>query len=165
MLREILAIKNFREGKAESALRRQRDVLAEAVSQRERAQRRLEEFIDYAREQERRLYGGLVGQVVRLKDIQDVHLAVGEIRGQQHDFERSVEQAEQERLRELQVMDERRQAHAEASRMKEKFVELVGVHAQEETRIAERKEDAEMEEASETRRDRMDWDDGSEEDG
>ncbi len=41
--------------------------------------------------------------------------------------------------------------------MKEKFIELAKVYADDAFREAERKEDAEMEEAAEVRRERVDW--------
>ena len=50
--------------------------------------------------------------------------------------------------------------HAEAARMKQKFVELSQVNDEEISREFERKEDAEIEEVNETRRDRNGWSDG-----
>ena len=51
--------------------------------------------------------------------------------------------------------------HKEAARVREKFVEWAQLHSTEIQREFERKEDAEMEEVAETRRDREDWDESA----
>lgn len=159
VLREILSIKEFRENKAEMAVRRQREALDKAQRERDSANRRLDEFRDFATAREQQLFEDLCSRQVRVREIQEVHLAVGELRGQEREFEQVLGQAREREQEESQVLDERKSAHQVATRMTQKFIELVRVHADEELRGVERKEDAEMEEVVELRRDRSDGED------
>ncbi len=162
MFKELLAIKVFREGKAEIAVRKQRGVLADAVTHRDHADRALAEFRDFALLHERSLYDDLCRRIVRLHDIEDVQLAVADLRQQEVRKDEALRQAEADRVRQAERLEQERLAHAEATRMKEKFVELAQVYADEQIKELERKEDAEMEEVAETRRDRADWDETAE---
>ena len=152
MFDQLVTIKNFREQKAERAVRAQRRVLDEAVAERDDAEHRLEEYRDYAAEQERRIYQGLCERVVRVRDIEDVHGQVRSLRERERGHEDELDAAETRRDEEEQQLESDRTAHAEALRMRDKFVELADVFAQEERAQAERKEEAEIEEAAETRR-------------
>lgn len=157
ILRDLLAIKTFRENKAEMAVARQRVVLAEATEALEQARAALDDFRDWAQRRERELFDDLCSRTVRLREIQQVHEAVGEMRTQENHHVQQQDTAQEHRDEEKVELDACKQAHAEASRMKEKFVELARSHAQEVLREIERKEDAEMEEVAELRRDRADW--------
>ncbi len=157
VLSELLAIKSFRENKAEMAVRRQRTTLREAQEALERAVNELEEFRDWATRRERELFADLCARTVRLRDIQSVQENVAEMRGQEQHHVKSHDQAEDRRADEEEALQQAKQAHADASRMKEKFTELVRNHSLEVLRELERKEDAELEEVAETRRDRAEW--------
>ncbi len=155
---ELLAIKTFREGKAELAVRRQRLALAHAVSECEVAQRRLAQFRAHAQREEHRLFDDLCGAIVVLQAIQDVYQSVAAMRLQEHDHAELLDQAQAQQAQEQQMLDDAREVHAQATRMKEKFVELASAQALEQHRELERKEDAEMEEVAETRKSRLEWD-------
>lgn len=163
IFRELLSIKTFRENKAEMEVRKQRMVLAEALARREQAQAQLDDFRGYALRHEQALFTDLCTRIVRLRDIEAVQTEVVQLRQQERGYESAVDTAVQAEHKESGELDVRKQAHAEASRMKQKFVELAQVYADEQIRELERKEDAELEEAAETRRDRADWDERSEE--
>jgi type III secretion protein O len=162
IFRELLSIKTFRESKAELAVRKQRSVLAEAVVRHDSAQEVLEKFISYAVSHERSLYDDLCSRIVRLRDIEDVQLAVVGLRGQEREHEDAVARADADRQAQAERLEADKKVHSEASRMKQKFVELAQVFSEESLREFERKEDAELEEAAETRRDRADWDEQTE---
>ncbi|MFD0669019.1 type III secretion system stalk subunit SctO [Ramlibacter sp. MAHUQ-53] len=157
MFRELLAIKTFREGKAELAVRKQRLVLARAKAERESAERRLMEFRAHAERQERALFDDLCSAIVLLRDIQDVYTSVAAMRSQERDHSVLLDRAHEEQVREQQELDDCRTTHVQATRMKEKFVELARNHAVAQIREVERKEDAEMEEAAEMRKSRAEW--------
>lgn len=157
IFRDLLSIKSFRENKAEMAVRKQRTVLAEATERQERALRELDDYRDWATQRERELYEDLCRKTVRLREIEDVQLSVGEMRGQEREYVQVQERAAQEQQEQEEELETCKTAHAQASRMKEKFVELARNYAEEEVRALERKEDAEMEEVAELRRDRADW--------
>lgn len=163
IFKELLSIKSFRESKAEMAVRKQRLVLAAAISEQERAQQLLDQFRDYAVRHELAMYNDLCTRVVRLRDIEDVQLTVVDLRTQESRHDESCQKAQTYRRAQSTQLDVQVKLHAEASRMKQKFVELAQVYADEQIKELERKEDAEMEEVSETRRDRSDWDGLSEE--
>ena len=158
VFRELLSIKAFRESKAEQAVRRQRQTLAEAQAREQERQQALERFRQYAIDQEQGLYADLCSRIVHLRDIEDVQQSVADLRVQAVRHEDSVREAARESEQESTRLKECKAALDAAARAKQKFVELAQVHADEQLQAAERKEDAELEEAAETRRDRADWD-------
>ncbi len=159
VLNELLSIKTFREGKAEVAVRKQRQVLAEATEHRDRAQVQLQDFELFAQRREQELFQDLCSKVVVVREILEVNGQVGEMKAQTLHYRQALDTAETQRLDESRALDERKQAHMQATRIKEKFIELARLHAAEELAALERKEDAELEEVAETRRDRSDRED------
>ena len=162
--REILSIKGFRETRAELAVLKQRSVFQIASQKRDDDEQALHVYRDYALKQERDIYAALCRRLVRLRDIEDVHQQVAALRSTERAHEQALHDAEQTLATERQRLDTAREEHAQASRMKQKFVELVNVYSEEAQKEFERKEDAELEEVAELRRDRADWDEYHEED-
>ena len=76
VFRELLAIKAFRESQAEAAVRVQRDALREAREAREAAEALLQRLLREGLEHEMQLYRDLCARIVRLREIEDVQLAV-----------------------------------------------------------------------------------------
>lgn len=157
IFRDLLTIKSLRESKAERMVRLQREVLAEATDMRERAHQRLDDFVVFARHEEDTLYQDLCSRLVRLRDIENVQSSVAHLRQQEQQHEDALHKAEVQRVKESEKMTVDKSVHKEAARVKEKFVEWAQIHTNELQREFERKEDAEMEEVAETRRDRDDW--------
>lgn len=157
VFRELMAIKRFREGQAELAVTRQRQALAEAERRRLQALERLDEYRIWSEQRERDMYRDLCSRLVRVRDIEDVMQGVADLRQGEHDCETRAEQAAEQERQETEALAERREAHREASHMVEKFVQLASLHAADELRELERKEDLEMEEAASVARDRDDW--------
>ena len=157
VFRELMAIKRFREGQAELAVTRQRQALAEAEQQRVQALARLDEYRQWSLQRERDLYQDLCSRVVRVRDIEDVLQGVAELRQGERDCVTRAEQAADQERRETETLAERREAHRDASRMVEKFVQLISLHAADELRETERKEDLELEEAASVARDHDEW--------
>lgn len=161
IFRDLLTIKSLRESKAERIVRRQRDVLADATDMREKANQRLDQFVVFARQEEDILYLDLCSRLVRLRDIENVQSTVAHLRQQEQQHEETLRKAEIQRLKESEQLATDKTLHKEAARVKEKFVDWAQMHAVELQREFERKEDAEMEEVAETRRDRADWDESA----
>ncbi len=155
MLDQVLEIKTFREARAGLAVTRQRLALERAAAEVQSRQEKLETYRDEALRRERALFDDLCSRVVRLSHIDDVHLAVDEMRAQEREFEKKLEQARAERHREAQALEERRAEHSHALQVKERFVELVRVAAEEATQEVDRLEELELEEVAETRSGRM----------
>lgn len=153
-LREILSIKRFRETRAELAMQKQGHVLRLARTTRDDAEQALASFHACAVRQERALYDELCRRLVRLRDLENAQLEVAALSRQEGHFAETLRQREQALLAEQARMAEARQLHRQAFRMKEKFIELTQAFAEEQLRDHERREDAEMEEVAELRRDR-----------
>jgi type III secretion protein O len=158
MWNELLQLKTFREQKAQTALMRRRLELATAVAALQAAVVKLDQHRRDALQQERVLYSELMQRLVQLRDIEGVQQAVAIMRSieQQLDAERS--QADQLRDSAEQLARTAQAEHQQADRVKEKFVQLVNVHASEVAHAAQRAEDTEMDEVASLRRDREDWD-------
>lgn len=163
IFRDLLAIKRFREGKAEIALHKQRAVLREATEQRDEADSARQDYHVFAVEHERSLFHDLCSRTVKLRDIEDVQHAVVILREQERAHEKALEEAESHRENQAREYELRKDEHATAYRKKEKFVELAQAYAAGELREFERKEDAEMEEAAAIRRERVEWGSAEEE--
>lgn len=157
MVTDLLVIKTFREGKAELALSRQRAVHHDAQVTRNQAQTTLERFIEQARQRELSLYGELCSRIVRLRDIEDVQWSVVALKTQERAYETSLQEAQKKHTAEAEALKSRKQEHSDASRLKEKFAELAKTLDDELARISEYKEDAEMEEAAQLRRESGEW--------
>ena len=157
MFDELLAIKRFREGQAELAVVRQRQIHADAEQARLEAERALEQFRQWALRRELEMYGDLCARTVRVREIEDVLQGVAGLRDGERQRETEVAEAGEKVTREAQSLADTRLRHREASRMTEKFVELAQVHLAELAKDLERKEDLEMEEAASVARDRDDW--------
>jgi len=154
---ELLAIKRFREGQAEIAVARQRGALAEAEQHRVQAAEQLDGYRQWSLQRERDMYRDLCSRLVRVRDIEDVMQGVSDLRQGERDREARVEAAAEQERAEAQRLAERREAHREASRMVSKFIELASLHAADQLRELERKEDLEMEEAASVARDHDEW--------
>lgn len=151
----ILAIKSFREARAALAVTRQRLAFEQAQHQVQASVRRLEDHRDQSRRRERSLYDDLCSQVVRLAQIQDVQLAVEDMRAQERDYEKRVEQAQAERHRQADELQSRRERHAQALQLKSRFVELSRQAAEEAEWESDRREELELEEVAEIRSGRV----------
>lgn len=163
IFRDILSIKIFRESRAEREVIRQRGVLALASEQRESDARGLADYRCYASTHEHALYDDLCRRVVRLRDLESVQQEVVVLRTGERNREAALDASEQLQQREKQRLEEVRDQHRQASRIKEKFVEVVQIYSGEAFKAFERQEDREMEEVAELRRERIEWDETHEE--
>ncbi len=157
VFRELLAIKAFRESQAEAAVRVQRHALREAREAREAAEALLQRLLREGPEQEMQLYRDLCARIVRLREIEDVQLAVVGLRQREAQQQDAVAAAAKAQDQASLQLDTARAAHQEASRQKSKFVDLARNYAEAQVQELERKEDLEMEEAASVARDREDW--------
>lgn len=155
--KELLAIKDFREGKAERHVSKQRVVLAEAVAERQAREEALVDYRMYALSQEKALFDDLCSRLVRLSTIENVQQEVAHMRAQEQQRLQAMEEAEKQRAAHAQRLQELREVHKEAQRAHQKFTEFAQVYADERLKELERKEDAELEEVAELRRERTDW--------
>lgn len=157
LFKELLSIKAYRENRALAAVGLQRAHLAQARLQRDQALQELQDFRSWASRRERELFSDLCARTVRLREIQDVHSSVSDMRLQAQRRAQDHEAAEEGVRREAAILEDCRRAHAEAWRIREKFLDLVRSNAEEAARELECGEDLESEEAALQRRDSPEW--------
>ncbi len=157
MLDQLLRLKVYREDKAEMGLARCRLVRAEVVRRADAARQSLVDYRQWSAEHERGLYGAMYGRLVRLRDLEHLREDVVTLRVEERALDETLTKVEAERVQADTAVHESRVAHEQATRTREKFVQLVRVEAEETRLESERKEDIELEDLYAIRRDRDDW--------
>ncbi len=154
VLDQILAIKAFRESRAEQAYARQRSAHRASEDLALTQEQVLRDFQERARLREDELFLGLVGRTVRLGDIQNMNLEVDDLRTQERGHVAKAEQARLAETQEREMLDQRRLEHTAALQLRERFSEIVDLVREEDAVESERREDGEMEEVAEVRSER-----------
>ncbi|RIX71854.1 type III secretion system stalk subunit SctO [Acidovorax cavernicola] len=158
MLRDLLAIKRFREGQAEAAMRAQRQMFQQARQERVDAEALLAQLLAAGLLAEQQLYTDLCARVVRVREIEQVHLAVAALRQREQQQQDALDAAQRQLEEAQQRFDQARSLHKEAARQTSKFIDLASRFASVEALESERREDLEMEEAASVVREREEWD-------
>ena len=148
IFRELLQIKSFREGRAELAVIAQRQSLTQAQGAEDAARTGLIEYTEFATRREATLYRELCSRIVGLRDLEDLQSTVAELRQHITILEKELEEASRQRTVQADLLSQAQDAHRVAMRIKQKFVELELVYADELAIEVERKEDLELEEVS-----------------
>ncbi|MCD2512837.1 type III secretion system stalk subunit SctO [Comamonas endophytica] len=157
MLDSLLAIKRFRQGQAETAMRQQRQALEQARQERVAAEELLTRLLADGVLAEQRLYAGLYTRLVHLGDIEDVRLAVAALRQGEQRQQDARDRAQRGQEEAQQYFDQARARHQEAARQTSKYIELSSSFSATRALASERREDLEMEEAASVRRERENW--------
>lgn len=142
----LLEIKKFRESQAETEVRHRRLLLAEARRMVEQLERQLEEYKDWAVRHELELYADICTRLVRLREIEELHFAVGDLRNHERNLEQGVVDADQRRHAAAEEVDTAVEVLTQAGRQTNKFKELARIYSEEARREQERQEEMEMEE-------------------
>lgn len=158
MLRDLLAIKRFREGQAQAAMREQRQVLLQVQQQRLEAQALLTRLLAEGVLAEQQLYADLCARLVRLREIDQVHQAVAALRQREQQQLDALDAAQRALEAAEQHFEQARSRHKEAARQTSKFIDLASSFSSAEALESERREDLEMEEAASVVREREEWD-------
>lgn len=157
MLHDLLAIKRFREGQAETAMRQQRQAWLQAQAERQAAEELLARLLAEGLLAEQQLYDDLCSRLVRLGEIEAVQQAVAALRLREQRQQDALDAAQQQLDATQQALDQARQVHKEAARQTSKFVDLTRSFAVLDALESERREDLEMEEAASVMREREEW--------
>ena len=157
MVDELLYIKTFREQQAETALQRSRTELRLAHQAEDVARDERDEFARQAVEDELRWYRELCERLVKVRDIEDVQLAVSMLRMREIEFEKALEAKQREREQAQQVFHTASDHLKQASTARNKFEELARQHHVAVARESERKEEMELEELAGIVREREEW--------
>lgn len=146
VLRELLRIKEFREGQAETEVRRRRGRLDELVQALHRIERELEEFRLWSAEHERDLVADVCSRIVKLRELERLRARLAELRSREHGLEQEVDAAERQRRQATRELDEAMMRLRKAGRQKNKFTELARIYSEEMKRELELREELELEE-------------------
>lgn len=157
MVDELLYIKSFREQQAETDLQRSRADLRIAHAAEDDARIERDEFARQAQEDELRWYRELCEKLVRVRDIEDVQLAVAGLRQREAHLQQVLEQRERDREQSQQRFHQASDHLRQASTARSKFEELAREHHLAVSREAERKEEMELEELAGVVREREEW--------
>lgn len=151
VLTDLLRIKVFREEKAELALARARQFLVQADVTLDAARRTLQDYLQEYDRKERDMYADLCTRLVFLREIDDVTLDIQMMKEQTTRHEQEVEEAKEARNTAAELLEQAKQDHRDAVRMREKFTEMLRIVQEERNIDAMRLEDLELEEAASTR--------------
>ncbi len=163
MLVELLRIKTHREDKAEMNLVKSRLVLVEVSRRADEARESLTQYQRWSAEHELSLYGAMYGRRVRPRDLELLREDVVILRTKERSLADSFTKVDGERQEADKTVREARATHEQATRTREKFVQLVNAQTEEIRLEDERKEDLEMEDLHTGRRDRDDWEEPDDE--
>lgn len=157
MLRDLLAIKRFREDQAQAVVRERRQALLQVQQQRLDAEALLARLLAEGVLAEQQLYTDLCARMVRLREIEDVYLAVAALRQREQLQQDALDAAQRALEAAEQHFEQARSQHKEAARQTSKFIDLASSFASVEALESERREDLEMEEAASVVREREEW--------
>ncbi|MEJ2044107.1 MAG: YscO family type III secretion system apparatus protein [Reinekea sp.] len=149
MLSKIEAIKKLRETNAQTAVKRQRTILAESDQALRDAEDALVQYKEWRIEEEQRLYQEIIGSSVEMKGLEKVKSQIGKLRQEEENFKKRIIDAKQERDRAEQDLHRAELALHEANKALEKCQELVKQIAKDTLAKALRGEENELEEACE----------------
>lgn len=154
ILGELLGIKTFRERKAETVVVRAHGEVVVRHQEKDAAAEALTVWRDEAWARELALYGDLCTRVVRVRDIENVQQEVAGFRLVEQEREHQLDTAGRALEAAREAMSRASEALVQASRTKEKFLELAGDYDEEMRREAEHREDLELEEVAGMARER-----------
>jgi type III secretion protein O len=163
VLDELLRLKRYREDKAEMLLARRRLELADMRRRAEESQEALDHYRRWSVEHERELYGALYGHTVRPKVLENLRDDVVMLRVKERSLMDEAKRLDADVGQADAAFRDSRAAHQQASRVREKFVQLVLAQSEELRVEAERKEDGELEELYGAPRERDEWEEAVDE--
>jgi type III secretion protein O len=148
---QIVDVKQRREDTAQDAVRRCRVLLEEAARRLDRAREELERYSHWRPGEEARLWDGIMGQLIRIDDIDALKAEIGLLRGKEHLLGERVDEAERVRAAAHKAVLDAQAAHDAAVKARQKFEELAEVLDAEWRQEMERREELELEELAGTR--------------
>jgi type III secretion protein O len=120
-LGDLLKVRHIRKDKAEKDVTQTRRFLVEAQKMLQQAMQELEDYKVFVREETERLYAEIIKQSVRRKNIDDLHEAVKALKTSLLDYEKRVEDAQEECRKAEENIERCKEALALANRNIEKI--------------------------------------------
>ena len=144
LLHQLLQIRELRERRAQSALRSEREALAQAVDTRIAAASSLAVFQELSLAREHALYADLLAREVKVRDIQDVRSEISQMRVKEIGLTQGLERAQDAQTQQEDVVEVARVAHQKTQRAEQKIIEQIAVQAREESVLIDRAEEADL---------------------
>jgi type III secretion protein O len=142
----IVDVKELRVERAEEAVQAARLALEEAGRRVVERERELEEYRVWRRRKEEALFDELQTKLVSVREIEDVKVEIGLLRGRETLFEQKITDAKAERAKAHEALDASTRAYEAAVKNLQKFEELADWLDAEAKAYRERMEELELEE-------------------
>jgi DNA-dependent RNA polymerase auxiliary subunit epsilon len=144
-LGDLLKIRHIRKDRAEKNVTQARRLLMEAQKVLQRTMQELEDYRIFVREETERLYAEIIKQSVKRRNIDDLHEAVKSLKTSLLDYEKRVENAQEECRKAEENIEKRKEELALANRNIEKIEAHKSTWRLEVSREEELQADLEME--------------------
>jgi type III secretion protein O len=148
VFRDLLAIKQLREDRAEIDVSRKRTVLAAAQRTREDAVEMLETFRVFAAREEKRMYADLCSRVVTVRDIEDVQVSMAGLRQEEAHRDGHVQDTRAAEAEAETALGAARAAFHQASRDRQKIAEAEQACRADQHQAEQQQEDRELDETA-----------------
>ncbi len=147
VLPDLFRIKKFREDKAELHLLKVRKLLTMAIEERDQAQKTLDDYEIYRKNQEAELFKNLYSRLVKIKDINEVSEDIKIMQDEVEKLSDVLSQMQEKLAKAKETVEEAKVLHQEAIRMREKYSEALKIMAEEELIAMQLSEELGMEES------------------
>lgn len=146
VIQRIVDVKERREDRAQEDVRRRRLALEDAARRLEQRRKELDEYRVWRVRRETELWDGIERRTVKLRDIEDLKLDIGLLRGREQLLAEHVVEAEKARSDANTALNEAVAVLEAATRNRQKFEDLADWLEAESRAYRERMEELELEE-------------------
>lgn len=146
VIQRIVDVKERREDRAQEDVRRRRLALEDAARRLEQRRRELDDYKVWRVRREIELWDGIERRTVKLRDIEDLKLDIGLLRGREQLFAEHVVEAEKARSDANAALTDAVAVLEAATRNRQKFEDLADWLEAESRAYRERMEELELEE-------------------
>lgn len=146
VIQRIVDVKERREDRAQEDVRRRRLALEDAARRLEQRRKELDEYRVWRVRREIELWDGIERRTVKLRDIEDLKLDIGLLRGREQLLAEHVVEAEKARSDANTALNEAVAVLEAATRNRQKFEDLADWLEAESRAYRERMEELELEE-------------------
>lgn len=146
VIQRIVDVKERREDRAQEDVRRRRLTLEDAARRLEQRRKELDDYKVWRVRREIELWDGIERRTVKLRDIEDLKLDIGLLRGREQLFAEHVVEAEKARSDANTALNEAVAVLEAATRNRQKFEDLADWLEAESRAYRERMEELELEE-------------------
>ncbi|MCA8999425.1 MAG: YscO family type III secretion system apparatus protein [Planctomycetaceae bacterium] len=144
-LRDLLRVRKHREESAATQLLSRKGELEQAIWQFEEKRRELDEYVHWRIQEERRMYGEVLSQLVSKDDLEALRTNIEFLKSREEDFQKAVDQAQGEMDGARKAVLEAEEFHKAAVRARQKIEEHRTIWTQQTASEYERNQEKELE--------------------